>query len=139
MIQGQGIDIVQISRIRHGLERFGQAFARRLLRPEEWREFKCSVRAEAFLAKRFAAKEALAKALGTGFRDGLSFQHVQISHNDAGKPVFVLTGRAAELLSQYTDARLSLSISDEKEYAVAIVTLEVAGPILSDQGRRPSH
>ncbi len=124
MILGQGIDIVQISRMTSGLERFGEPFAKRLLSSSEWRDYQRAPRPEAFLAKRFAAKEAFAKALGTGFRKGLSFRQISIVHDDLGVPGFSLSGQAQNLMKQHAGALLHLSISDEREYAVALVTLE---------------
>ncbi len=124
MILGQGIDIVQISRMAAGLERFGEPFAKRLLSASEWPEYQLAPRPEAFLAKRFAAKEAFAKALGTGFREGLSFRQISVVHDDLGAPKFKLTGQAQTRMQQHPGARLHLTLSDEREYAVAMVTLE---------------
>ena len=76
-----------------------------------------------FLARRFAAKEALAKAYGTGFSGGLTFRDIAVSHDAAGKPVLVLAGRAAELQRELGIGADFVSISDEREYAVAFVTV----------------
>jgi len=124
MIYGIGTDIVEVSRIEDSLERFGDAFAQRLLTEAEWLEFRQSQVKARFLAKRFAAKEAFGKALGTGLRTPVTLQNIGVAHDDLGKPVIVL----APALQAWVDARnirnLHLSISDEKALAVAFVVLE---------------
>lgn len=124
MIFGIGTDIVEVSRIEDSLARFGDAFAQRILTETEWLEFVQSQVKARFLAKRFAAKEALGKALGTGLRSPVTLQNIGISHDDLGKPVLVL----APVLQEWADARgvgaSHLSISDEKALAVAFVVLE---------------
>jgi holo-[acyl-carrier protein] synthase len=124
MIYGVGTDIVEVSRIEESLSHFGDAFAERLLTESEWLEFKQSRVKARFLAKRFAAKEALGKAFGTGLRTPATLQNIGVAHDDLGKPVLVL----APALQAWADARgirsLHLSISDEKALAVAFVVLE---------------
>ncbi len=124
MIFGIGTDIVEVSRIEDSLARFGEAFAQRILTESEWLSFKQSQTQPRFLSKRFAAKEAFAKALGTGLRAPAVFQNIGVAHDDLGKPVFDL----AEELQAYLDTRgiraCHLSISDEKALAVAFVVLE---------------
>lgn len=124
MIHGIGTDIVEVSRIEDSLARFGDAFAERILTQQEWSSFTQSQTKARFLAKRFAAKEAFAKALGTGLRAPATFQNIGITHDDLGKPVLDL----APELQAYLDARgisgQHLSISDEKALAAAFVVLE---------------
>ena len=124
MIHGIGTDIVEVSRIEDSLARFGDAFAERILTRQEWSSFTQSQPKARFLAKRFAAKEAFAKALGTGRRAPATFQNSGITHDDLGKPVLTL----APELQAYLDARgisgQHLSISDEKALAAAFVVLE---------------
>lgn len=124
MIHGIGTDIVEVSRIEDSLARFGDAFAERILTQQEWSSFTESHTKARFLAKRFAAKEAFAKALGTGLRAPATFQNIGITHDDLGKPVLDL----APELQAYLDARgisgQHLSISDEKALAAAFVVLE---------------
>jgi holo-[acyl-carrier protein] synthase len=124
MIYGIGTDIVEVSRIEDGLARFGDAYAQRILTETEWLEYGQSQVKARFLAKRFAAKEACAKALGTGVRTPATLQNIGVAHDDLGKPVLVL----APPLKDWADARgirsLHLSISDEKALAVAFVVLE---------------
>lgn len=124
MIFGIGTDVVEVSRIEEAIDRFGAAFAQRILTEAEWLEYGQSQVKARFLAKRFAAKEALGKALGTGLRAPATMQNIGVAHDDLGKPLLVL----APALKDWTDARgiqfLHLSISDEKALAVAFVVLE---------------
>jgi holo-[acyl-carrier protein] synthase len=123
MIHGIGTDIVQVSRIRDSLDRFGERFARRVLAPQEWVRFAATAHPAHFLAKRFAAKEAAAKALGTGFRDGLGLRDIVIVNDARGRPGLEFHGRARELGEAFDIGECFVSISDEREYAVAFVTL----------------
>ena len=84
MIYGIGTDIVQVVRIRESLDRHGERFAERILSDAELAEFRASAHPARFLARRFAAKEAVAKAFGTGFSGGLTFRDITIGHDDAG-------------------------------------------------------
>lgn len=123
MIYGIGTDIVSIERMRTNLERFGERFAERILTHEELEEFKDVVNHAHFLAKRFAAKEAVAKAMGTGFIDGLSLRHIGVAHNTLGKPVLKFSGRAEEFVQREKIVLSHISLADEIDYAVAFVTL----------------
>lgn len=123
MIFGIGTDIVAIARIEEGLERHGDRFAERILADSELEGFRSAARPASYLAKRFAAKEAMAKALGTGFRDGLSLRHIAVGHDVKGRPLIEVSGRAEELCRELGIGARHLSISDEHEYAVAFVTL----------------
>ena len=123
MIFGIGTDIVRISRIQRGLDRYGQRFARRILAGQELDDFQRTLHPARFLARRFAAKEAVVKAYGTGFTRGMTFQDIIVSHDAAGKPLLLLSGRALELQHELRIGEMFISISDEQEYAVAFVTL----------------
>lgn len=123
MIFGIGTDIVRISRMQKSLEQHGDKFAQRILSDEEFNEYKQSENGARFLAKRFAAKEATAKAMGTGFRDGLSLKHIFVGHDQLGKPVLKYTNKASEFISKNNISESHISLADEKEYAVAFVTL----------------
>jgi holo-[acyl-carrier protein] synthase len=123
MIFGIGTDIVRISRIQQGLDRYGERFARRILAGEELTDFQRTLHPARFLARRFAAKEAVVKAYGTGFTRGMTFQDIVVSHDAAGKPLLLLSGRALELQYEMGIGEKFISISDELEYAVAFVTL----------------
>ena len=124
MIYGIGTDIVCISRMASNLDRYGERFAARLLTDAEMAIFVDSVQPAQFLAKRFAAKEAAAKALGTGFRDGLGLRDIGVENDALGKPVLAFSARAQEMLSKQGIGRAHLSLADETEYAIAYVLLE---------------
>jgi holo-[acyl-carrier protein] synthase len=124
MIVGTGVDIVETRRIEEAFGRYGGRFAKRLFTPAEiayCEKFKN--RAERFAA-RFAAKEAAFKALGTGWRNGVRWLDVEVTHQPSGKPEIRLTGRAHELAGQMRVARTSISLSHSDRYAVAQVIFE---------------
>ncbi|MEJ2142487.1 MAG: holo-ACP synthase [Gammaproteobacteria bacterium] len=123
MIFGIGTDIVRIERMQHGLDRYGDKFAERILSAEEFSEFKKTETGARFLAKRFAAKEATAKAMGTGFRDGLSLKHIFVGHDEKGKPILNYTQQASTFMEENNISESHISLADEQEYAVAFVTL----------------
>ncbi|GAB6264113.1 holo-ACP synthase [Photobacterium sp. R1] len=123
-IVGLGTDIAEIARVELVLERTGAAFARRVLTPQEQAIFRQHKQAGRYLAKRFAVKEAAAKALGTGIACGVSFQDFTVTNNERGKPELTLSGKAAELAAQMAVRHVHLTIADEKHYAVATVILE---------------
>jgi holo-[acyl-carrier protein] synthase len=125
MIFGIGTDIVEVSRIEDSLARFGEHFAQRILTEREWQAFELTQTKARFLAKRFAAKEAFAKALGTGLRVPATFQNIGVAHDDLGKPVLDLAPELQTLLDQRGIRFQHLSISDEKALAVAFVVLEI--------------
>ena len=118
-----GTDIVEIKRIVDVLERQGDKFVQRILTESEIAEYRGRGNSVAFLAKRFAAKEAIAKALGTGIGRGISFQHMVISNNAKGTPLVELEENAAERLKQLGGNKVLLSLSDEKNYALAYVAI----------------
>ena len=123
MIFGIGTDIVRISRIQKSLDRYGERFSRRILAGQELDDFQRTLHPARFLARRFAAKEAVVKAYGTGFTQGMTFRDIVVSHDAAGKPMLLLSGRALELQHEMGIGETFISISDEQEYAVAFVTL----------------
>ena len=123
MIFGIGTDIVSVPRMESALQRHGDRFAERILAMSELEEYRQNGKPAHFLAKRFAAKEAAAKAFGTGFRDGLAMSEFVITHDELGKPVLQFTGKAEEYCTKHAIGESFLSISDEKEHAVAFVTL----------------
>jgi holo-[acyl-carrier protein] synthase len=124
MIFGIGTDIVEVSRIEDSLARFGNAFAERILNEREWLSYSQSNTQSRFLAKRFAAKEAFSKALGTGIRAPATFPNIGIAHDDLGKPVLDIAPELQALLDSKGIRYLHLSISDEKALAAAFVVLE---------------
>ena len=124
MIIGIGVDIAETGRVRRLEEEFGERFARRILTADELAEFERRQRPESFLASRFAAKEAIAKALGTGIGKRFGFHSVQIDHDSEGRPVVNFLGQAADLVAQLGIGRAMISLSDERHYVVAMVVLE---------------
>ena len=118
-----GTDIVEIQRIASALERQGDKFVQRILTESEIVEYQARGNSVAFLAKRFAAKEAIAKALGTGIGRGISFQQMVVSNNAEGAPQVELQDSAAERLKQLGGTNVLLSLSDEKNYALAFVAI----------------
>ena len=124
MIYGVGTDLVEVARIQDSLDRFGDNFALRVLSEREMQEFQLSNTKARFLAKRFAAKEAFAKALGTGIRKPATFENIGVAHDDLGKPVFDLAAELQGCLDQKGIQFAHLSISDEKAFATAFVVLE---------------
>ncbi|HKJ22483.1 MAG TPA: holo-ACP synthase [Gammaproteobacteria bacterium] len=127
MIHGIGTDIVRVARIQAVFQRFGDRFVRRILTDDELAEFARAGRPVHFLARRFAAKEAAAKALGTGFRDGLQFRHIGVVHDARGRPLLAFYGPARALTQGLGIGTGHLSLADEEDYAIAFVTL-LQGP-----------
>ena len=124
MIYGIGTDIVQVSRVKENLAKHGERFAERILAESEMNRFLEHARQAQFLAKRFAAKEAAAKAFGTGFRDGLSLRHIAVVNDANGRPLLEFSDMAEELVNKFQISQSHLSLSDEPNYAVAFVILE---------------
>lgn len=125
-IYGIGTDIVEVRRMAAILARHGHRFARHILSPAELPEYEANAFPERFLAKRFAAKEAFAKAMGTGFRSPVTLTNIRITHDRLGKPGIAFEGALGELVSRSGVARCHLSVSDEKELVAAFVVLERA-------------
>lgn len=123
-IVGIGCDLVKIHRIEKVCQRHFERFKSRILSLEEQAECEKALNPIVFLAKRFAAKEAIAKALGTGFRQGLAFNQLQIDHDLTGAPKICFLGQAHLLKIQKGVEKGHLSLSDEKDYAMAYVILE---------------
>ncbi len=123
-IYGIGIDIVQIDRMKQSIDKHGDTFVKKILHPNEFKKHLALNNKERFLAKRFAAKEAFAKALGTGIVEGVTLPRIEIVNDKEGKPSFILHGTTRDKLDQLSIKSVFLSISDEKQYAVAQVVLE---------------
>ncbi|HUX89505.1 MAG TPA: holo-ACP synthase [Gallionellaceae bacterium] len=126
MILGIGTDIAALARIESLHLRYGERFARRILSQEEMPEFHKHAHPARLLMKRFAAKEALAKAAGTGLRHPVSMTQITVTHDPLGKPTFMFSAELAAYLKKMGVTRHHLSISDEREIAVAFVILEGA-------------
>ena len=124
MIFGVGTDIVAYARIEKMHEQHGERAAQRILSGPELVEYAASTDQARLLMKRFAAKEALAKALGSGMRHPVSFLRISVVHDALGKPVFEFEPELAAHMEQLGVMRHHLSISDERDVAVAFVVLE---------------
>lgn len=124
MIFGIGTDIVEVTRIEASIEQFGDEFAKRILAESELASYAKSHIKARFLAKRFAAKEAFSKALGTGLRAPATFQNIAVSHDDLGKPLLILAPELQASLQSKNIIQTHISISDEKNLAAAFVVLE---------------
>lgn len=124
MIISIGIDIVEISRIEDTFTRQGERFRRRVFTDAE-RDY-CESQSAKFAsyAARFAAKEAVMKALGTGWTDGVAFREIEVTRNEKGTPSLVLTGRALERMREIGASRTHLSLSHSGNMAIAQVILE---------------
>ncbi len=123
-IFGIGTDLVQVTRIRDLLARHPRRFPARILHAAERAELAGQGDPAAFLARRFAAKEAAAKALGTGIAQGVRFDDFQVDHHPGGRPRLVCHGRAAELLAAHAVTACHLSLADDGGYAMAWVIFE---------------
>jgi len=124
MIVGIGVDIVEIRRLRQALARQGERFMHRVYTPEE-QDF-CRRRQDPapFLAVRFAAKEALFKAIGTGWARGVTWLDVEVRRTEGEAPRLVLRGKAREISDRLGARSLHVSLSHSSDYAVAVVILE---------------
>ena len=124
MLIGTGVDLIEIERIAHSIERYGERFLRRVYTDQEIAY--CSRKrasAESFAA-RFAAKEAGAKALGTGISRGVTWNEFQVSRQPGGRPVLELHGRAAVLAKELGVRAISLSLTHSSSLAMASVVME---------------
>jgi holo-[acyl-carrier protein] synthase len=123
VIFGIGTDIVRVTRMQRNLDRFGERFAERILTPAELDDFHGTQGKAHFLAKRFAAKEAAAKAMGTGFAQGVSMRHIGVTHESGGRPLLEFEGAALVFLQSRGIDEIHISLADEEDHAVAFVTL----------------
>jgi holo-[acyl-carrier protein] synthase len=128
MIIGIGNDVIDIRRIEETLEKYGERFIHRIFTDVEVRKSEKRAQRAASYAKRFAAKEACSKALGTGFRASVFWRDMGVVNEPSGKPTMVLTGGAREQLAKMTppghDVKIHLTITDDFPYAHAFVMIE---------------
>ncbi|HNX85412.1 MAG TPA: holo-ACP synthase [Bacteroidales bacterium] len=123
MIKGTGIDIIEVERIRSVMER-DTGFRDKIFTPEEIRYCESKKNKYQHYAARFSAKEALMKAIGTGWRFGIRFADIEVFHNDLEQPQIKVSGKANELLSDLAISKIHVSLSHLKELATAIVIIE---------------
>ncbi len=131
MIVGIGIDVIAIGRIERVWWRSGQRFARHILSDEEFADFPRQKNPARWLAKRWAAKEAFAKAVGTGMRAPLKWHAITVGHDAHGRPVLSFSPMVRAWLHRRGVAECHLSITDERDLACAFVVLEA--------GEEPVH
>ena len=132
MIVGIGSDLIDIRRIERTLARFGERFVARIFTEVERERSERRGHAAASYARRFAAKEACSKALGTGFRDGVFFRDLGVVNLASGRPTMQLTGgaarRLAELIPPGLEARIDVTLTDEPPLAEAVVIISAVPP-----------
>ena len=124
-VLGNGVDIVSNSRIKKAITNYN--FIKRIYSSSEIKGSKKISNKTNFFAKRFAAKEAFVKSLGTGFRDGINFQDISIKKNTSGKPSIYVSKKIKQLIKKkfkISNFRIFLSLSDEDKYSIAFVIIE---------------
>jgi len=126
MILGIGIDIIEVQRIQASHEKFGERFLNRILHENEIRYCLSHRVPGPFLAARFAAKEAISKAFGTGIGAQLGWQDMEVGRKETGEPFVILHGRGQALLSARGARGVHLSLSHTQTYAAAVAVLESA-------------
>jgi holo-[acyl-carrier protein] synthase len=125
MIYGIGVDLVRVERIAASLKRHGERFLQRVFTPLEIAHCQGKAWEASGFAMRFAAKEAFSKALGVGLRrGGIRWREVEVVPNELGKPELKISGQAAQLCQQAKISGMHLTLTDEDNYAVAVVILE---------------
>ena len=124
MILGTGIDIIEVARIASSYEKFGDRFVNRILLPDEIAYCRSHKNPAPFLAARFAAKEAVSKAFGTGIGAALGWQDVEIRRKESGEPFVVLHGKGKKLFRSRRAKSLLVSLSHTVHYAAATAVLE---------------
>ena len=124
MVIGVGTDLIEIARIERSFERFGEAFLRRIYTPGEIAYCMAKKSFAESLAARFAAKEAGAKALGTGISRGVSWREFEVRRRPGERPELHLSGRAREIADRLGIARISLSLSHARTLSIAVVIAE---------------
>lgn len=122
MIKGIGLDLVELDRIRHNWERYGERFAHKILTPNEIAELPGNPVPR--LAALFAAKEAAVKALGTGFAQGIHFKCIEITHASSGKPELRFLGKALEKSNDMGVTYAHITLTHSRDTAAATVILE---------------
>ena len=126
MIYGNGIDIIDINRIRSVINKYGNRFKKRCFSISEIERSEKRLNSVESYAKRYAAKEACAKALGTGLAKGVYWIDIEVVNNQNGKPFIKLHGKAKEIfknMNKTSSTKIEVSLSDEQKYAIANVTI----------------
>lgn len=134
MILGVGIDIVEVARVRRLHERFGERFMKRVFLPGETAYCLTYRQPAPHLAARFAAKEAVSKAFGTGIGAQLGWQDIEVGRRDSGQPYLVLSDAGQRLLTRLGGGQVHLSLSHTAEHATAVAVIESRSPALTNRG-----
>ena len=124
MIHGIGVDRIAISRVASSLERFGERFVQRVFTAQEYEQAKAKGNVARRLAMLFAAKEAVSKALGTGFRKGIAMHHIETIHQASGKPEVILHAAALTVAKEAGINRVHVSLTDDDGVALAFAVAE---------------
>ena len=125
MILGIGTDIIDIRRIENIIQKYGNKFKKRCFSTNEIKRSENQFKTVNSYAKRYAAKEACSKALGTGLARGIFWKDIEVKNNKHGKPLIILHNNALKRINKMTnkDYRIEVSLSDEKNYAIANVII----------------
>ena len=125
MILGTGIDIIHIKRIENTINKYGTRFKKKCFLDYEILRSENIKKSNESYAKRYAAKEACAKALGTGLAKGVFWKDIEVKNNEFGKPFIILHNKALEILNSlsFLKTKIEVSLSDEKKYAIANVII----------------
>ena len=124
MIKGIGTDLLEKRRIEKSISKFGNKFVKKVLTEKEHQEYqtkKSSEKKVSFLSNNFACKEAVAKALGTGFSEGITLKNIEVLRERGGNPYLQLLGKAKEKAEECGFENFTLSISDTKDHSLALV------------------
>lgn len=124
MVLGLGTDLIEITRVQQSLDRFGERFTGKVFTPGEIAYCERKKHAAESFASRFAAKEATAKALGTGISRGISWREIEVQRLPGQRPTIHLSGRAAELAAMLGVQHLHLSLTHSRDLAMAVVIAE---------------
>ena len=126
MILGIGIDLIEVARIESSYERFGERFVTRILLPGEINYCLSHKKPGPFLAARFAAKEAISKAFGTGIGAQLGWQDMEVARKESGEPFVILHGKGKKLFEERGAKNLLISLSHTEVHATAVAIFEAA-------------
>jgi holo-[acyl-carrier protein] synthase len=127
MILGLGTDLIEVERIRASYAKFGERFLSRVLRPEEIAYCLSHRDPAPYLAARFAVKEAVSKAFGTGMGAELGWLDIEVKRRESGEPIVELHGKGIELFARRNASRLLISLTHTQHQASAVAVLEGAG------------
>jgi holo-[acyl-carrier protein] synthase len=135
VIFGIGVDVLEAARVKRLYDKYGEHFVARLLLPQERAQLGKTRRTERFLAMRFAAKEAIVKAMGTGFAHGMWIRDVGVVQNEWGRPEVIYSARGEKMRKKLGIGNGHITLTDEAGLIVAVAVLETAAPVKKKTGR----